>query len=833
MSEQEEEVNADFIESLRNEIFHILRYRRYRLPEWANEYDYLYSVATALTNRLIDRWVETFKYRLEEKPKFVCYLSLEFLTGQSLRKIMVNLGLYKDCSDTIKALGMDMEDLADLELDAGLGNGGLGRLAACYLDSMSTVDIPAFGYGLRYDYGIFKQLIQDGYQIETPDNWLKYGNFWEIKRTDLTYTVPFYGKVIEKKGENGEVYHEWIEQEEVLAIAHDSPYPGFATNTINSLRLWSAQATDEFNLDYFNHGDYLKAIQDKVLTKTITKVLYPNDDMEQGIELRLKQEFFLVSATLQDIIKRHKRDFESLENLPEKVAVQLNDTHPSLAIPELMRLLMDIEGYEWKKAFDMTFEICSYTNHTVLPEALERWPVPLIGKILPRHLIIIYEINSHFLRHILNLHPNDVNRLNRMSIIEGGKVESINMAHLSIIGSHKINGVSKLHSEILKNQLFKDFYELFPERFTNVTNGITPRRWLKQANHALSQLITERIGREWARDLDLLKNLMPLTNDSDFRIKWAEAKRKNKERLIGYIEENYKIKVYPQTLFDCQSKRFHEYKRQLLNLLHVITLYNQIKENPNGDYVPRTVIFSGKAAPTYKMAKLIIKLINTVGQVINNDPELDQMLKVVFLPDYRVSLAEKLIPAADLSEQISTAGYEASGTGNMKYALNGALTIGTLDGANIEIKDSVGDDNIFIFGMNADEIQNLQHSEYNPTEYYEKNAQLKQVLDMIRKGYFNLEEPSLFRPIIDSLLKDGDQYFVLADYAAYIECQQRVNESYKDQDKWTKMSICNTANMGFFSADRAVKQYAKDIWGVSQNPVPDCPAIIQAKKATI
>lgn len=776
--------------------------------------DYYKSLALTLRDGLIERWIATQQTYYKKDPKKIYYLSLEFLIGRTLGNAIMNLGLNGSIARAMNELGYNLEELEEIEFDAGLGNGGLGRLAACFMDSMATLELPAYGYGIRYEYGIFLQRIGDGYQVEAPDHWLAYGNPWEIERPEFLFTVKFYGNVNQYVDENGVFRNDWVDTKEVMAMAYDTPIPGYGNNTVNNMRLWSAKSTSEFDFDYFNHGDYAGAVSDKAHSEIISKVLYPSDNISQGKELRLKQEYFFVSATLQDIIRRYKKNHpEGFDKVPDKVAIQLNDTHPAVAIPELMRILVDIERIDWEKAWDITVKVFGYTNHTILPEALEKWSVGLFGYVLPRHLQIIYEINHRFLEDVRKIYQGDNDRLIRMSIIEEDSEKRVRMANLAIIGSHSVNGVSALHTEILKNEIFKDFYEMWPGRFNSKTNGITQRRWLKLCNPGLSKLISKYIGEGWGKDLFELKKLIPLADDKVFQKEWQEVKRKNKERLAKYIKRKNNIEANVDSLFDCHVKRFHEYKRQLLNVLHVITLYNRIKANPNSDFVPRTVIFAGKAAPSYYMAKLIIKLINSVADVANNDRDIGDRLKVVFLANYCVSNAEKITPGADLSEQISTAGTEASGTGNMKFALNGALTIGTLDGANIEIKEEVGDENIFIFGLKAEEIRDLRRSGYNPRYYYNSNPELKLAIDMIANGFFSGSQPQLFKPITDSLL-DYDYYMLLADFASYVKCQEEVSEVYKDREKWTKMSILNAANMGKFSSDRTIKEYADEVWNI-------------------
>ncbi|HYS43141.1 MAG TPA: glycogen/starch/alpha-glucan phosphorylase, partial [Geobacteraceae bacterium] len=690
----------------------------------ASIYDIFNALAYAVRDRLIERWLDTQQAYYNSDNKRVYYISMEFLPGRTLENSLINLGLLDDFREAVSSLGYDFDELCDEEQDAGLGNGGLGRLAACFLDSMATMSIPAYGYGIRYEYGIFRQRIVDGGQVEIPDNWLRYRNPWELDRQEHLHPVKYYGRV-EKVTIDGKERHEWVDTEDVMAMAHDTPVPGYLTKTVNTLRLWSAKSSREFDLKYFNEGDYIRAVQKKMVSENISKVLYPSDNIVEGQELRFKQEYFLASATVHDVLYRFKKMHTDLKLLPDKVAIQLNDTHPALAIPELMRVLMDLEGLDWVDAWEICVKTFAYTNHTILPEALEQWPVWFFEQILPRHLQIIYEINERFLEEAEKRFPNDPARLERMSLVEEHWERKIRMAHLAIVGSHSVNGVAALHTEILKARIFPDYYEMYPERFNNKTNGITQRRWLKKANPRLDALIGNAIGGGWATDLYELEKLATLVEDREFLDTWRRVKRENKQRLADYILRENGIEVDPDSLFDCHVKRIHEYKRQLLNVLHIITLYNRLKRNPDSQIVPRTFIFSGKAAPSYLLAKLIIKLINSVGAVINDDPDVKGQLKVVFLANYGVTLAELIIPAADLSEQISTAGTEASGTGNMKFALNGALTIGTLDGANIEIMEEVGRDNIFIFGLNADEVAALKERGYNPRDYYYHQPELK------------------------------------------------------------------------------------------------------------
>ncbi len=784
----------------------------------ATENDTFNALAYAVRDHLVERWLDTQQAYYKSDQKRVYYLSMEYLMGRSLENALINLGLLEEFSEAIASLGYDLHDVGKAEQDAGLGNGGLGRLAACFLDSMATMSLPAYGYGIRYEYGIFRQKIVDGAQVELPDNWLRYRNPWELDRQEHLHPVKFYGRVTSVTIE-GQQRFEWVDTEDVMAMAYDTPVPGYETRTVNTIRLWSAKSSREFDLKFFNEGDYIRSVEKKLLTENISKVLYPADNIVEGRELRLKQEYFLAAATIHDVMYRFKKQHAKLELLPEKVAIQLNDTHPSLAIPELMRVLMDLEGLTWNEAWEITVRVFAYTNHTILPEALESWPVWFFEQILPRHLMIIYEINELFLEEVGRRYPGDTAREARMSLIEEGWERKVRMAHLAIVGSHSVNGVAALHTEILKDRIFRDFYEMYPERFNNKTNGITQRRWLKKANRGLSSLIDDTIGPCWTTNLFELARLRPHADDPAFRDRWHGVKQANKRRLADYILSHNCIEVDPDSLFDCQVKRIHEYKRQLLNVLYIITLYNRIKDDPEIDIVPRTVIFSGKAAPSYTIAKLIIRLINGVAATVNDDPDVRGRLKVVFLANYGVSLAELIFPAADLSEQISTAGTEASGTGNMKFALNGALTIGTLDGANIEIMEEVGRDNIFIFGMNAEEVAELRRKGYTPRDWYNRQPDLKRVLDQICEGAFSSDNRDLFRPLVDTLLNRGDEYFLLADYASYVACQDEVSELYRDRSAWIQKSILNCAGMGKFSSDRTIAEYARDIWGITPHPV--------------
>jgi len=775
-------------------------------------HDLYLALARSVRDLLVERWRDTQQAYYDQDAKRVYYISMEFMIGRSLGNSLINLDLVDVWRDILKELNLDLACLEELEEEAGLGNGGLGRLAACFLDSLATLSIPAYGYGIRYEYGIFSQRIVDGAQVEVPDNWLRYDNPWEFGRKEHLHAIRFYGNVVTTRDEDGSEHRCWIDTEDVMAMAYDIPVPGYGNNVVNTMRLWSAKATREFDLHFFIEGKYIEAVQKKMLTENISKVLYPPDKVMEGKELRLKQEYFLASATLQDILYRFKKKYQDLRMLPDKVAIQLNDTHPALAIPEMMRLLTCHERMDWDIAWDISVRVFAYTNHTILPEALETWPVWLVAKVLPHHLEIIYRINEEFLEVVRKRFPDDQQRVKRMSLIEEGMEKKVRMAHLSIVGSHAVNGVSRLHSEILKRDVFRDFYELYPDRFSNKTNGITQRRWLKKANPELSGLISGHIGADWVTNLKELEKLRPLAEDPAFRQSWREVKRKNKEKLASYILARNDVRVSPDSLFDCQVKRFHEYKRQVLQVLHIITLYNRIKDDPERVITPRVFVFSGKAAPSYIIAKLVISLINAVAETINADRSVGDRLKVVFLANYSVTLAERIFPAADLSEQISTAGTEASGTGNMKFALNGALTIGTLDGANIEIMEEVGEKFMFLFGLRTEQVAELKRMGYNPREYYHRLPALKQALDMIAEGAFFPEKPELFRPLVDSLLNQGDPYLVLADYEDYVRAQDEVGRLYREPEEWTRWSILNTAGMGKFSSDRAVSEYAREIW---------------------
>jgi len=778
----------------------------------AKQRDWFHSLAYAVRDRLAERWMETMRSYYRADAKRVYYMSLEFLIGRSLSNSLLNLGILQEAQEALQELGIDFDLIRELENDAALGNGGLGRLAACFLDSMATLRLPGYGYGIRYEYGMFHQCIENGQQVEHPDNWLRYGNPWEFPRAEVLYPVKFYGHDVSYCDEHGVTRHHWVDTEEVMAMAYDTPIPGYNTNTVNNMRLWSAKATRDFDLDYFNVGNYIKAVEDKNNSENLSKVLYPDDTTYMGRELRLKQQYFFVCASLQDILFRYLNFHKSLAQLPDKVAIQLNDTHPAIAIPELMRILLDVHCLSWDKAWDLTRRTFSYTNHTLMPEALETWPVSLMQQVLPRHLNIIYAINQRFLDEVRHQYPGDLALLQRMSLIDETAGRRVRMSHLAIVGSHTVNGVSKIHTQLMCETIFSDFNTCYPGKIINRTNGITPRRWLHQCNRNLSELISKHIGYGWVSHLDQLKDLTQLSDDQNFQEEFRAVKRANKQKLAVLIRKHLSMEVNVDSLFDIQIKRMHEYKRQLLNIMHVITLYNRIRHGRADNMVARTVIFSGKAAPGYVLAKLIIRLIHDVADTVNNDPAVGDKLKVIFIPNYDVSTASDIIPAAELSEQISTAGTEASGTGNMKLALNGALTIGTLDGANIEIREQVGEDNIFIFGMNAAEVSALRQSHYKPGEYYDSNPELHEVLDMINKGYFSPAQPSRYTSIFRNLIDHGDQYMLLADYRSYVECQERVDEFYRRPTDWTRSAILNVANMGYFSSDRTIMDYARDIW---------------------
>jgi starch phosphorylase len=790
---------------VRNHITHTLA----RNVATAQPRDLYLGTAWAVRDRLAGFWTATQDAYRREGTKRVYYLSLEFLMGRTLGNALVNLGIEDAMGVATEQLGAHLEELEELEPDAALGNGGLGRLAACYLDSMATLGIPGYGYGIRYEFGMFRQRIQDGWQVETPENWLSDLNPWQLVRPDRTFTVHFFGRTIAHTDASGRQRYQWVDTQDVLALACDYPVPGYRNRTVNTLRLWTARATEEFDLSYFIRSDYTAALQAKIQGEAISKVLYPPDDTSAGKELRLKQQHFFVSATLQDLIRRHQADGQTLGSLPERAQIQMNDTHPALAVPELMRLLMDVHDFEWEGAWDIVRGTMAYTNHTVLPEALEAWSTDLVSRLLPRHFDIILEIDRRLRTEIEERYPDDPERVARMAIVSHGQVR---MAHLAIVGSHTVNGVSAIHGRIIRERVFRDFSELWPDRFTHVTNGVTPRRWIMKANPGQTALISSRIGSTWAHNLEQLQELRPAAEDPDFREQWRAIKHWNKVALAEIIRRETGEKVDPSTMmFDAHVKRMHEYKRQLLNALRVADLYLRLRDDSELDVLPRAVIFAGKAAPTYHAAKRIIRLITALAQACNGDRRVRDRLQVVFLPDYRVSLAERIFPGSDLSEQISTAGYEASGTGNMKFALNGALTIGTLDGATIEIAERAGADNMFLFGHTADEVETLKRKGYRPWEYVERSPRLRRVLEFLVSDALPPHDPELFRPLVDDLLA-RDPYLVCADFEPYLEAHDRVNELYRNPDEWTRKAIINVAACGWFSSDRSVREYADRIW---------------------
>jgi glycogen phosphorylase len=779
-------------------------------PDGSEPRHWLYATAALARDLIVEQWAETRRRKEQQGAKEVCYFSMEFLIGRLLTDTLRNLGIYDLCREALAEAGVSLETVAEEEVDAALGNGGLGRLAACLLESTATTGIPAYGYGIRYEFGMFAQRIEGGWQHEEPDVWLRLGAPWEFPRPDLTYPVRFYGRVSDSNGD-GAGGDPWLDASHVLATAFDVPVPGFGSGIVNTLRLWSARAPRELDLRRFNEGDHLGAVGDKIHWESLTRVLYPHDGTAAGRELRFKQEYFFVSASLQDMLARLKRQKRSFDELPRFAAVQINDTHPALAVAELMRLLVDVHGFDWDRAWMLTQRVIAYTNHTLMPEALETWPLGYFETMLPRHLQIIYRINDDMLKKVGARHNGDLELLRRVSFIDEHGERRVRMANLAFVGSHRVNGVSKLHSGLMQETVFADLNRLFPGRIVNVTNGVAPRRWLHDSNPALSQLVSSQIGTGWIRDLSQLERLAPRAGDAAFREQFWQAKRANKVRLAAFVQVHCGIRIDPDSLFDVQIKRIHEYKRQLLKLLHVVAAYNRIRSRPGAASLPRTVIFAGKAAPGYAMAKLIIKLINDVAKVVNDDPLVGDRLKVVFLPNYNVSLAERIIPAADLSEQISTAGMEASGTGNMKLALNGALTIGTLDGANIEIRDAVGEENFFTFGLTSAEVARLKADGYGPLDHGRRCPELMQALDLIGSGVFSPGEPALYEPITKSLTTT-DHFLVMADFAAYVAAQAEVEALYTDRDEWTRRAILNVARMGPFSSDRAVDDYARTIW---------------------
>ncbi|HCE69530.1 MAG: glycogen phosphorylase [Geobacteraceae bacterium GWC2_55_20] len=781
--------------------------------KYCNSIHYYYkALALIVRDRLMERWKKTRYAHVETNCKRGYYLSLEFLMGRSLGNAMLNLGITDTATEALKNLGIKLEELAETEADAGLGNGGLGRLAACFLDSCATLQLPVMGYGLRYEYGMFRQRIVNGRQIEEPDHWLRDGNPWEMERPEYAQRVRFGGRSEHYHDQDGEDCVRWVDSRDVLAVPYDIPIPGYRNGTVNTLRLWKAVATDAFNLGEFNAGDYAESVATKNEAENITMVLYPNDASENGKVLRLRQQYFLASASLQDVVERwvviNKGDFSAFA---ESNCFQLNDTHPSCAVPELMRILVDEQRLGWEQAWQITCRTMAYTNHTLLPEALERWPLPLFGQLLPRLLQIILEINARFMQEVSSRWPGDNERMRRMSIIEEGEIPQVRMAYLAIVGSFSVNGVAALHSQLLAQGLFRDFYELWPHKFNNKTNGVTPRRWIARCNPELSRLVSERIGEGWVADLQQIDRIAGYVDDAEFRRQWHEVKQSNKLRLSELVQAKCGVTFNPEGLFDVQVKRIHEYKRQLLNILHVIHLYDRIKRGDSDGWTNRCVLIGGKAAPGYAMAKLIIKLINNVAQVINADPVVGEKLKVAFLPNYSVTAMEVICPGTDLSEQLSTAGKEASGTGNMKFMMNGAITIGTLDGANIEIREEVGDENFFMFGLTTEEVDRLRR-DYNPEAVIAGDSDLRRVMDLLRSGHFNLFEAGLFDTVINAICSPHDPWMVAADFRSFADAQQLVANAYRDRERWTRMSIMNTARSGKFSTDRTIQEYNREIW---------------------
>ena len=787
-----------------------VQFTRSRDPDAATAFDRYMALAYSVRDRLVQRWSKTQRTYYDRDVKRAYYLSAEFLLGRALVANLQALGVQDDYRRVLGDLGIDLDSLVEREPDAGLGNGGLGRLAACFLESMATLGLPSYGYGIRYEFGIFEQVIRNGAQVERADEWLRFGNPWEVARPEYTVPVQFGGHTEHISDGHGNYRIAWRGAERVVGVPYDTPIAGYGSNTVNTLRLWAARAGEEFDFGLFNAGDYVHAVQTKNDSEVISKVLYPNDNFEAGRELRLRQEYFFVACSIHDIVYRYKKTHQGFDGFAEKVAIQLNDTHPAIAIAELMRVLVDEQGLGWEEAWKLTHGAFGYTNHTLLPEALERWPVALFQRLLPRHLEIIHEINRRFLRKVMLAYPHDAHRLGRMSIVTDGSDPQVRMAHLAVVGSHSINGVAKLHSDLIQSHLLHDFYELWPERFNNKTNGVTPRRWIHACNPGLSRAVTDRIGDAWITDLERIREIEPHLGDGAFLEQLAQIKRHNKEALAKLVKHEAGVVVDPGSLFDVQIKRLHEYKRQLLNALHIASLYLRAKRGE--DVQPRTFVFGAKAAPGYRIAKLIIRFIHAVGEVINGDNHATP-LRVVYLPNYRVSLAEKIIPAADLSEQISTAGMEASGTGNMKLGMNGALTIGTLDGANIEIREAVGAENFFLFGLTAPEVLERKASGVPGSAAYHANADLREVIDLIRGGFFSPDDRDLFHPLLDRLM-GHDEYLVMTDYAAYAACQREVSQAYRDQATWTRKAALNIARLGGFSSDRTVKEYARDIWGI-------------------
>lgn len=796
-----------------------LFYIQGKFPALATQTDYYMALAYTIRDRMLHRWVSTAASYTRQGSRTVCYLSAEFLMGPHLGNNLINLGIYEEVKQAVSELGLNFDELLAQEDEPGLGNGGLGRLAACFIDSLATLEIPALGYGIRYEFGIFEQSIVDGWQVEKTDKWLRFGNPWEIARPEWAQEVKLGGYTETYKDELQRLRVRWVPEKTVIGIPYDTPILGYLNNTANTLRLWKSEAPESFDFAVFNRGDYYGAVNQKVTSENISKVLYPNDEQTRGKELRLEQQYFFVACSLKDMLRVMTVQKLPLSRFHEKFAVQLNDTHPAIAIAELIRLLVDEYVLPWDEAWEITRKTFAYTNHTLLPEALEQWPMGLFEKVLPRHLQIIFEINARFLDEVRIKFLGDEQRLARLSLINEHGERYVRMAHLACVGSHAINGVAELHSELLKQDVLKDFYDLSPEKFGNKTNGVTPRRWVVLSNPKLTSLISSAIGSGWIKNLDELKKLEPMTNDASFCKSWRDIKRDNKQQFASLVEQRTGVIINPDSMFDVQVKRIHEYKRQHLNVLHIIALYRKLKDNPNLEISPRTFIFGGKAAPGYHLAKLMIKLITSVGDVINRDRSIRDQLKVVFLPNFNVTNGQRIYPAADLSEQISTAGKEASGTGNMKFSMNGALTIGTLDGANVEIREEVGAENFFLFGLSTEEVYALKAQGYNPQDYYAANDELQEVINLIQNGFFSRGDASLFRGLADGLLYH-DPYLLFADFASYVECQQLVSDAYLDKAHWTRMSILNAARTGKFSSDRSIREYCTDIWKVNPVPIP-------------
>lgn len=788
-----------------------LNYTVLKHAQSATMFDVYTAISNAVRDRLVQRWIKTQRSYYDQDVKRVYYLSAEFLMGRALSNNLINLGIWETTREILGSHGIELEHIVQEENDPGLGNGGLGRLAACFLDSMATMGLPGYGYGIRYEFGIFEQHIRDGWQVERGDDWLRYGYPWEVARPSYTVPVNMYGRVVESHDEQGRFRVDWVDTQKVLGVPYDVPVAGYGNSTCNTLRLWRARATKEFNLGVFNDGDYRRAVEQKADSETISKVLYPNDTSPEGRELRLKQQYFFTACSIHDILRRYRKTHDTFETLPDKVAIQLNDTHPAIAVAELMRVLVDVEGIMWDRAWELTRNTIAYTNHTLLPEALEKWPVEMLGRMLPRHVSIIKEINRRFLREVQIHSPMDHARTQRMSIVSDGDHPQVKMAHLAVVGSHSVNGVAALHSELLRKHVLADFAQMWPERFNNKTNGVTPRRWMLLSNPRLSKAITERIGASWTTDLDQLEQLERYVHDESFHEELRQIKRANKRDLARVIKERNHVEVSVDSMFDVQVKRLHEYKRQLLNCLHIVAHYQRVKAEPDGNWVPRTFVFGGKAAPGYATAKLHIKLINDVASTINADPIMRDKIRVVFLANYGVSLAQQIIPATDVSEQISMAGKEASGTGNMKFTMNGALTVGTLDGANIEIRDAVGADNFFLFGLDAEEVRQRKHEGYVSAHAIEASDRLRGALDLIGSGFFSPDDPNRFGPVLNDLWTH-DQYLVCADFDSYAECHDRVEAAYRDPKTWATMVAANLANAGRFSSDRTIGQYAREIW---------------------